>query len=865
MLVGLLSQSHPFELAVMPNESNNNSNRADWGGICLVAGMLAGLQSFPAQSQDELPPQIQTGVPAEFEDLNEPQIVLVDAYLMGQRLGSTRIVTSPGSIQFLEPKDLVARMVEIAEPDKVLTVLSREQLPSNSALACSLGSDPQLCGRLDVSEAGVIYDPNRLRVDIFLNPALLNDPLTGETEYLSPQSEGLSLVSMGSVVLAGGESQPDFVNIQNQVVVSAGATRARGDFGYASEFGFQTDHLYLETDLDGVRLLGGAMWSQGSALSGRRKFLGFGLESQTDTRRDSQSVEGNPLVVSLDDRSRVDVFRDGKLIASGTYRSGNQLIDTSAFPEGSYGLLVRITDNAGRVREEERFFTKYARIATIGHDRFRLLAGMQIDQRAPGSVVPKNSPYALANWSRRMNEPIALDATLILENERYQAELGAFWLTKDATVRLAGMVTEEGALGAVLQAQSTGSSRLSYSFDIRHVSDGATGKGYLIGAESNAGPGDPRFGKLAGIGDFSQIAGSLSYSLTDTQFFLSGNYSSSELSGSSYVVGPAFRWRVLDRGRFRIAFDGSLTFSDRGENGFFGISFNLVGGSSSSSARVGQRLASGASGSDDSIIASLDQTWQLDSLTGGQSSLGAFAEFQGQSEQVGGSLEMRQKQASISGQIARVSESGESNLQYGLGIRTGFVAGQSEKAIVGELYREAMAIVRVEGARVSDRFEVLVDEHVAGTIEGSKDLEIPLAVYRAYSIRIRPRDAGLVFYDGSTREVVLFPGNVVGLTWDAEPVSIYIARAVDANGDPISNASVMAKGGIAETDPSGFFQIEAVAGAKLEFVNSQGMRWFARLPVDIQEGNLRKLGNLMVTQTADAEIEIPANNAVSGE
>ena len=52
-----------------------------------------------------------------------------------------------------------------------------------------------------------------------------------------------------------------------------------------------------------------------------------GIESQIDTRLDKDEILGSPVVVYLDQRARVDVMRDGRVLNSAMYEAGNQQVD----------------------------------------------------------------------------------------------------------------------------------------------------------------------------------------------------------------------------------------------------------------------------------------------------------------------------------------------------------------------------------------------------------------------------------------------------------------------------------------------------------------------------------------------------------
>ncbi|QNP45802.1 TcfC E-set like domain-containing protein [Sphingomonas sediminicola] len=91
--------------------------------------------------------------------------------------------------------------------------------------------------------------------------------------------------------------------------------------------------------------------------------MGFGFATQFDTRADADSLEATPLIIFLGQPARVEILVDNRLVTSGSYEAGNNSVDTSNLPDGSYPLVLRIREASGAVREERRFFVKNAQIA----------------------------------------------------------------------------------------------------------------------------------------------------------------------------------------------------------------------------------------------------------------------------------------------------------------------------------------------------------------------------------------------------------------------------------------------------------------------------------------------------------------------
>ena len=74
---------------------------------------------------------------------------------------------------------------------------------------------------------------------------------------------------------------------------------------------------------------------------------GAAWETLTDTLKDGGNVFGSRLEVYLPVPSKVNVYRDERLIGTGFYPAGKQELDTSSFPDGAYTVQLEIIGQNG--------------------------------------------------------------------------------------------------------------------------------------------------------------------------------------------------------------------------------------------------------------------------------------------------------------------------------------------------------------------------------------------------------------------------------------------------------------------------------------------------------------------------------------
>lgn len=808
--------------------------------VPLLAASAALAWPTLARAADEAELAISVAAPEGYSVLAGRQTMVVDVFFGGRRVSEARIEAEHGRIAFADPAAVTAAIPGLKDRAKVQAMLAVE-LPSNAPLVCSLGSDRSACGRLDPDGLGVIFDRDSFRVDLFLDPALLEVEGAGAA-YLPAPTGGLSLINAVGAVVSGtvGEGG-ELYDVSDRLLVGRGQSRAIADVGYSSEIGFRAEEVVLQVDRPEMRFLGGAFWAPGTELIGRRKLLGAGIESQIDTRLDKEEIRANPLVVFLTQRSRIDIVRDGRILSSRSYEAGNQRIDTAGLPDGAYDVVLRITGSDGVVREEGRFFNKSRNIPSLGRQDFFVFAGVSIDDSY--GLAPSDEPFAQAGWARRLDDWIAVDATVTYLDEEVAVQAGGTLVTPLAIVYGALLGTSEGTRGGLIQVGSGGYSRLNFSADLRHL-EVRGDPGLLSGvafdlaeaADLPQAPGGDR------AWSYWQGGATVSWSVANLQLFGSAFYRKNDDARASYGVGPSVRWEFLQQSLLRLALDGNAAFTDRGTTGYLGVSLSLAGARSSYSARGGRRF-SNVAGEPEGFAGALSGGWHTRGPGGSEVDLGAGYEREPERNNLTVSGQLRGRAASLNADVLH-SENGRSQTQYNAGAQTVFAIGAGVVEVQSRNSGDSMLVVRLDGARESDRFEVLVDDAPAGELAGGGSLSLPMPSYRAYDVRLRAIGGQLTAYDGASRRVGLYPGTVQVLEWDVHPIRIIVGRLLHDDGTPVAGASLRAPGGLAETDMAGHFQIEVTDDSSLEVLLADGSSYRVQLPSRAGETEWASVGEV---------------------
>ena len=816
----------------------------------IMLAPLFGLPSAQAAASDpERLARIELSEPPGFSALTGPQNAVADLYFGGRRIGEARVSWQPGSLAFADPAKLVTLLPDLANVPAVLAALSAAELPSNPGLVCTPSANPAACGRLAPQVAGIIFDQDRFRIDIFVNPQMMTVKEAVGRQYLQRPEPGLSLVNAIGAVMSGSSRGPNYYNVQNNLIIGDADRRLRAEFAYATGFGVQADRLVMEIDRPERRYLAGAFWAPGNDLIGRRKMLGVGIESQIDTRLDKDEIWGNPLVVFLGQRARIDIVRDGRVLVSRIYDAGNQSLDTRGLPNGAYEVTLQIEEAGSSRREEKRFFSKNQNIAAVGQKIFFAYAGVLADDHRRSFIAPTATPFFQAGVARRLTPHLAVDATVLATNRAVQGEVGGFFLTSLAQVRLAAVASSRGQYGGLLQLGSQGGSRFAFNFDLRRISLGK--------AQPQTGPPSERFGPDAVTGgadatlplarnSFSQVSGSISYNLRNARFAFAASYRREKNQPVNYSYGPSASWEFLRRGQLRMSVNGDLAITSQGRSGFAGVSLQVLGARSSVSADAGMR-STGNPGEPrrSGGVGSVRGSWKEEFLAGAELDVAAGFDHELERDALNASTELRSEQFSLQGDVNHTLGAAGNPTQYSLGIQTTIGMSRGGIAFKGRDQNDSMAIVRVAGAGPKDRFEVLVNDSVAGTVHGSGSTAVAVPAYRQYEFRIRQTDGDLLHYDGSVRRVGLYPGNVTRLSWTARKVTAMFGRLLLESGEPVRLASVTNPAGIGETDDHGYFQIEGEIGSAIDVAMSDGRSCRVALPQVPQQEGYAPLGTLL--------------------
>lgn len=781
---------------------------------------------------------IRVSAPDDFAALDGPRDLAMDVYVGGQRVGEARVTLERGTVRFRDPAAVLALIPNLADPAAVSAVLGGA-LETNASAVCAQLNDTD-CGVLRPEVAGVIVNEDRLRLDLFVNPRLLSAVADGPSGYLPKPDRGLSLASNLGLNLSGSGGQDPLYQAQTRNVLALGSGRLRSNIALASHYGLLVDDLVAEVDRPDQRWSAGLFWAPGSDFTGERRILGAGFETQLDTRADRERLEGTPLFLFLQQPARVELLVDGRLVESRYYEAGNNQIDTSRLPSGSYNLLLRIQEGSAPIREERRFFVRSADMAPLGRPLFHAMAGLLANTRAGRPVSIEKQLYYSGGANIRLSRWLGVESGVTGTSDKAIGQAGLYVATNLFRARAVAFASSAHDTGGLLQLASGDLGRLQFAFDLRRVNS-RTGGPLLPFQDGAIGFG----GRLVDTdtsrrGSYTQLTGNVGVQVGPLSLQVSGYYRA-DRSARDYSVGPSATWRFGAIAGMQLTMLSDLQLTRAGMAGFVGARIVMSRGAFTTVSSGGGAFgSSGGNGPRRTrAVTNLSTQWQAQPFEDAQLALT-------------GGLNRDQAESSLQGSANLQSRFGTARADvikrfggafgYSLSIQSGGAIRGDGVALGARELTESALIATVRGR--GGAFELLVDGIPRGRIIDGKSLPVFLSPYRSYKIQLKPLSSGAIDFDPAPRTVTLYPGNVAHAVWTAKKMTTLFGRLVDRAGAPVGGARLSEGTEEMVTADNGWFQFDRAAAKSLNFVRPDGSPCSVALPAQPADKDYLSLGTV---------------------
>lgn len=383
-----------------------------------------------------------TTVPPGFEELTRGQDILLQVSLMQHPVGFFEAKVMPETIQFIEPKKVLAALQLSVDENSPAYYLLLERLTSPLArqghLACSSSGNAQGCDYVSTDDLAVIYDENNTSAMIFLAKEWLPVEANKNSLYHVPTANSENALVHQQLMNLSVDN-----NSQNFSLQGNGALGVT-EHGYmAIDWGFNYGRNYLQqwqgADLNNLfyrQGLGLHHYMQAGRMDvrdlytprgGNMQFSQLPIQAIEGIRVGStlaylnqeQRQMGTPLFVLLGRSARVEAYRGEVLLGTFYLPAGNNDIDTRSFPDGSYNVRLDIYEDNRLVRTETQPFTLTGQVGT--ESQWFIQGGALSSSRDHAGNAVHGGLYL--PWTRQINTSVGV---AILPDENF-AETRASW------------------------------------------------------------------------------------------------------------------------------------------------------------------------------------------------------------------------------------------------------------------------------------------------------------------------------------------------------------------------------------------------------------------------------------------------------
>ncbi len=734
-------------------------------------------------------------IPAGFENLAGPQINQVDVYLHNNYLVSTLATYDMETLTFHDPELVISNIEDLLDPQVILKILSKP-LPVNTELLCLQHVKNDDCGILTPNIAGIIFDDSRFRVDIYINPLQLKAKTIEQTKYLPKADNQLSTMQIFNLNGSGTDATEDRFNAQATSIVAYGDARLSMQSNYTNDEDFIIDELSLQNDNRGWEAEAGIFDTEtrSSNFLPQQDILGIRYKTSTKTRADLEVSAGTPIFIFLSQRSRVEVFKDNRLIDTQFYDAGNRQLDTSRFPDGAYQISVRIRQENGRERIENYFFVRSFALPPDDQPHFFAEAG-NINRIEQDRTLPDTSDNHLihAGVALRLQENLAMEAEAANTDGQSMAQLGIIHLAAGVQSQANFMYTTEKDWG-VSWRQNLATSDFTLNLDFRYIREGHSS------ANSD------NFDFVTNT--FTQASSAITHELLGGRAFWRYRHLDQADANKSETYSFTYRRPLYRQGQYQ--FDWEFDANKDSDDYLIGARINFTYRKQNNIYRASPEYQLSKQNNDMDKAFIGDVSWQntRQNPDFGRIQTRAYHNREDSFRSTGVSLRSESRYGLNIIELSNTNDSGDDIFGYSLRSQFSLASNLDHLSIGGARYNTSAIIIDLPGEPEGEKFEVFVDRQSVGYAQVGQRTVFPLSPYQTYEVNIAPRTESFVSFKEIVRQVTLYPGNVNTLTWEVNRVLVLIGQAVYPDGTPVRNARINNVSAFAGTDERGWFQIE---------------------------------------------------------
>ena len=737
--------------------------------------------------------------PAGFEDLlNDTNYGYIDIYFVNKYIGSFQSEYNADTITFYDYEEifkLLNKEVTFINKEQIKEILSNP-LPINSKYVCEKINE---CKNYNPEIIGLVFDKRKLSSTFYINyDHVLEEKINYEKLLPSSTSDYSYLQSFNFNFFKNQDSDLTYSLLGNSIY-SYKEHRLRSTW-LQNQNDFFINQFYYGNDSKGKTTRLGYInsGSFGYTFTPNLRMLGLEYSTSINTRKDLQTEFSEPIPIFLNERAAVKILVNGELIYSEYLEAGNQIINTTNFPSGSYNLNIEIIEDNGSTRKLQKFFVKSISIPpkdenlfyfNLGYIESEELSIFNNKEEYEDSILPdiENVPFLKFGYSTRWNSQSAIYNEFLYQEDNYLYNPTVYFLGDGYEIKSSLMLGNNKAKGATFDFNMPFYDK-NLSLFLRYINEN-----------------ENKFSSREGL----SVSASYSMNLSDygsLSFF--GNYEKSfinDFDNKTYTVSYRNNFYQTEKGSLNFNFDISKNNNETFINLGFTYNFNA---SSNLNLRTTPTWRKRENGSDYNLSNNLrynkknKQTEYSNNLTTNNSKESKNILFNNIiSDQRYGNATFDVNYDYSNNKNKKLSLLGSFNTNFG--------TDGKNYTIGGKRRLESGIIIDLTNYQLEDDFQLYINNIPTDKLKSSKFTFIPLNPYSEYNIYLKSLSSDNFIKVRSKRELVtLYPGNIETLEWDIDRIQLITGQLFDQNGNIIKSKTVYANSNKTFTDDFGFFQLE---------------------------------------------------------
>jgi hypothetical protein len=797
-----------------------------------------------------------SGIPRGFENLNAQTRTLVDLYYGGKPIGSVMATFTDEIIRFDDPSSVVAKIPNIKNKENIIAALSGN-LPNHSELVCAAGILSNTCNTIQPRIAGVILNPENFQVNVFVNPNYLTTPSLG-TGLLPNSDAGFSYLNSLSAATTGISSpqhDSQSSNIISNNVIAYGNGRLNANVAYGNSLTDQSQQeLYLNQFsgalYNGAWLYQAGMFNTpGNTFVSGQSVLGVSIGTTLDTVQNTSNNYGSQLQVFLPQAATVNIYKDGRLLATGRYPMGNQILDTSALPDGAYPVLIEIRTDQGVLSRTTRFFAKTIMLPPMNFPQYYLYTGyLQNNLFANNTQVPTFSKQTIYETGFDLRLGSMLGANADFTGSKYSnfLTIGTFLLGNGFQIGPQFMMGSHNTRGAGLQALANLGAFQS-TIIIRQIW-GTLKAGLPIIPNTNT-TNDDIDPFVTSEETSTQESANLSYQLGIAALGFNATRTKQENFPDTYSYGPTLMLPLFQSGRTTINLNmfGAKTQNDLEVLAQINVYFSSDHWIQTADTGYRSIIDANNQAPDSTPFGDAGAYWRNYNAAQEGIQLGVQAHAERDTQNIGSALNFNDSYGIINA-TANHTLAGKglpANNQYSAMASSHIAYDREGVAVGGAQLGDTGVIIYIASPHPGDLFEVYVNNQLVEIVRTNHATPIFLTPFATYQISVRDISNRFYNYDQSPQMATLYRGNMRTLTWRAAQKIIIYGSVLQDNGFPFAYRAITGAVEPAMTERNGLLQTEVFTDTReLKGYYANGKACTIRLPTLTQKQKFDAVGTL---------------------